>query len=107
MDTALSPALSRSRTTPEAAFPLALHGGGTQFLPVSGTLTDRFLVTYRGPASALARLVPAPFELDEHRGYGFLSVCAVEIAGMGIHGTPGFLRFENREFLYRIGVRFR
>jgi hypothetical protein len=84
-----------------------LDPGGTQFLPVSGTLTDRFLVTYRAQASALAALVPAPFELDTYGGYGFLSVCAVEIAGMGIAGTPGFLRFDNREFLYRIGVRLR
>jgi hypothetical protein len=89
------------------AGPLALHPGGTQFLPVSGTLTDRFLVTYRADASRLAALVPAPFELDTHRGYGFLSVCAVEIAGMGIAGTPRFLRFENRELLYRLGVRLR
>jgi hypothetical protein len=81
--------------------------GFTQFLPVSGTLTDRFLVTYRAKASRLAALVPAPFELDTHRGYGFLSVCAVEIARMGIVGTPGFLRFDNREFLYRLGVRLR
>jgi hypothetical protein len=116
MDTALFPSLQPEPTAPEARFPLALRpwevsgggdAGGTQFLPVSGTLTDRFLVTYRGPAARLARLVPSPFEIDEYRGYGFLSVCAVEIAGMGIAGTPSFLRFENREFLYRVGVRFR
>jgi hypothetical protein len=79
--------------------------GGTQFLPVSGTLTDRLLVTYRAPAAQLAALVPAPFELDTHRGFGFLSVCAVEIADMGLVGTPRFLRWHNREFLYRLSVR--
>jgi hypothetical protein len=83
------------------------QGGGTQFLPVSGTLTDRFLVTYRAQASRLASLVPAPFELDTYGGYGFVSVCAVEIAGMGLVGTPGVLRWQNREFLYRLGVRLR
>jgi hypothetical protein len=107
MNTAFLPSLQPAPAAREARFPLALHAGGTQFLPVSGTLTDRLLVTYRGAAPELARLVPAPFELDEYRGCGFLSVCAVEIAGMGLHGTPRFLRFENREFLYRIGVRFR
>src|SRR6185369_14928282 len=25
--------------------------------------------------------------------------------GMGLHGTPSFLRWRNRELLYRIGVR--
>jgi hypothetical protein len=83
------------------------QGGGTQFLPVSGTLTDRFLVTYRAEASRLASLVPAPFELDTYGGYGFVSVCAVEIAGMGLAGTPRVMRWDNREFLYRLGVRLR
>jgi hypothetical protein len=32
-------------------------------------------------------------------------VCAVEIAEMGLAGTPRFLRWHNREFLYRVGVR--
>jgi len=81
------------------------RGGGTQFLPVSGTLSDRLLVTYRAPASALAPLVPAPFELDTNDGYGFLSVCAVEIIDMGVLGAPRWLRFDNREFLYRLSVR--
>ena len=107
MDAALLRAHSDGETRGRAALLFPLQAGGTQFLPVSGTLTDRLLITYRGDAERLAELVPEPFEIDEHRGYGFLSVCAVEIAGMGIHGTPGFLRFENREFLYRIGVRFR
>jgi len=107
MNAAIFPRLERHPIVGEPPFPPVLHEGGTQFLAVSGTLTDRFLVTYRGEASRLRELVPAPFVLDEHRGYGFLSVCAVEIAGMGVEGTPSFLRFDNREFLYRLGVRFR
>lgn len=91
---------------PEAA-PAAFQAGGTQFLAVSGTLTDRLLVTFRAPAARLASLVPAPFELDTHRGFGFASVCAVEIADMGIARTPGFLRWHNCEFLYRVSVRLR
>lgn len=87
--------------------PFAFEPGGTQFLAVSGTLTDRLLVTYRTDAARLRPLVPAPFELDTYAGYGFLSVCAVEIAGMGLAGTPSFLRWQNREFLYRVGVRLR
>jgi len=84
---------------------LSLARGGTQFLPVSGTLTDRLLVTYRAAAQSLAPLVPAPFQLDTRARYGFLSVCAVEIADMGIAFSPRFLRWQNREFLYRLQVR--
>lgn len=80
---------------------------GTQFLPVTGHVTDRLFVTYRAPARALMPLVPAPFTLDVHRGFGLVSVCAVEILDMGLAGTPRFLRFDNREFLYRLAVRFR
>lgn len=96
-----SPPLAAART-----HALALAPGGTQFLPVSGTLTDRLLVTYRAPAQSLARLVPAPFRLDTRAGYGFLSVCAVEIADMGVAFSPRFLRWQNREFLYRLQVRW-
>lgn len=85
--------------------PFAFTPGGTQFLAVSGTLTDRLLVTFRADAHELRALVPAPLELDTYAGYGFLSVCAVEIAGMGLAGTPRFMRWHNREFLYRLGVR--
>lgn len=85
--------------------PLRLPASGTQFLPVSGRITDRLLVSYRAPAAALAPLVPAPFGLDVREGQGFVSVCAVEIVEMGVVGTPSVLRFENREFLYRLAVR--
>lgn len=78
---------------------------GFQFLPVSGFIPYRFLVTYRAPAAALAPLVPRGLTLDTHAGAGFLSVCALEVKSMGIAGAPGFLRFDNREFLYRLGVR--
>ena len=91
-----------------ATFPRAFlwPASGTQFLPVSGRITDRLLVTYRASAAQLAALVPPPFRLDVHGGSGFLSVCAVEILGMGIAGTPRALRFDNREFLYRVAVRY-
>lgn len=85
--------------------PFTFAPGGTQFLAVSGTLTDRLLVTFRAEAQKLRALVPAPLELDTYAGYGFLSVCAVEIANMGLAGTPRFLRWQNRELLYRLGVR--
>ena len=94
------PAPPRSSLQPWAA-------SGTQVLPVSGFLSDRLLVTYRAPAEQLAALVPAPFELDVHAGFGFVSVCAVEILGMRIARSPRALCFDNREFLYRIGVRHR
>ena len=90
-------------TTARASQPLA--ASGTQFLPVRGFISDRLLVTYRAHASRLATLVPEPFTLDVHEGYGFISVCAVEILGMQIASSPRVLRFDNREFLYRIGVR--
>jgi uncharacterized protein YqjF (DUF2071 family) len=85
--------------------PLRVAASGTQFLPVSGYISDRLLVTYRVRASRLARLVPAPFEVDSRHGHGFVSVCAVEIVGMRVATTPRALSFDNREFLYRIGVR--
>lgn len=78
-----------------------------QWLAVDGFVTDRFLVNYRAPAAELARLVPAPFTLDTYDGYGFLSVCVLEVRGMGISALPRALRFHNLEVLYRLGVRFR
>jgi hypothetical protein len=83
-----------------------LPPAGHQWLPVSAHVVERYLVTFRAPAAKLVSLVPPPLSLDVHRGHGFVSVCALELAGMGIVGTPSWLRFDNREFLYRIGVRF-
>lgn len=105
MDTPLAQTPFRFATDETRPPPFVFEPGGSQLLPVSGTLTDRLLVTYRADAARLRALVPAPLELDSYAGYGFLSVCAVEIAGMGLAGTPGFLRWHNREFLYRLGVR--
>ncbi|HEX6245960.1 MAG TPA: DUF2071 domain-containing protein [Polyangiales bacterium] len=74
---------------------------------MSGSITDRLFITYRAPAGALRRLVPAPLELDEREGCGFVSVCAVEIVNMGLAWTPRWLRWDNRELLYRIAARYR
>jgi hypothetical protein len=78
-----------------------------QWLDVDGFITDRLLITYRAPAATLRGLVPAAFELDEWCGHGFVSVCALEVHEMGLCGAPSVLRFENRELLYRLGVRYR
>jgi hypothetical protein len=92
--------------TPHAQ-PFHLEKTGTQWLPVSGYVPARFLVTYRCEAARLAGLVPSPFTLDTLGGFGFVSVCALEVREMGIVGLPKALRFDNREFLYRLAVRFR
>src|SRR5689334_4220779 len=82
---------------------LPLPASGTQWLPVSGFITDRLFVTFRGESRRLLPLVPEPFQLDVRDGFGFVSVCAVEILGMTIASSP--FRFDNREFLYRVAVR--
>jgi hypothetical protein len=94
-----------STVTRSEGNPLVLTPTGTQFLPVSGHITDRLLVTYRVAADRLAQLVPPPLRLDTRAGCGFLSICAVEILGMGLSGMPSLLRFDNRELLYRLAVR--
>jgi len=94
-------------TPADRAAPIPLERGGWQWLPVSAQVRERYLVTFRAPAAAVARLVPAPLSVDGFRGHGFVSVCALELADMGIAATPRWLRFANLEFLYRVGVRYR
>src|SRR5262245_9058206 len=97
---------ARARSTPAlSAQSLPLEPGGSQWLPVSAHVRERYLVTFRAPADAVARLVPAPLTVDSFGGHGFVSVCALELDGMGVAGTPSWLRFRNLEFLYRVGVR--
>src|SRR4051794_31104499 len=88
------------------AEPIPLPPAGRQWLAVSAHVVERYLITFRAPAAALERLVPAPLTLDTFRGHGFVSVCALELEQMGILGWPRWLRFGNLEFLYRVGVRF-
>ena len=100
--------LALSVPAPAASYlslPYAWPRAGHQWLPVSGFIPYRYLVSYRAPAQALAPLVPRGFELDTRRGFGFVSVCALEVKRMGVSGTPSFLRFANREFLYRLALR--
>src|SRR5437763_6394615 len=85
--------------------PFALERAGWQCLPVSAHIRERYLVTFRAPADAVARLVPAPLAVDSFRGQGFVSVCALEMDDMGLVGTPSWLRWKNLELLYRVGVR--
>jgi hypothetical protein len=94
---------ARHATFRGAALPL--ERGGHQWLPVSAHIRERYLVTYRAPAARLAAIVPAPLAIDALDGWGFVSVCALDIASMGVAGTPAFLRWSNRELLYRVGVR--
>jgi uncharacterized protein DUF2071 len=84
---------------------LEIERSGRQWLPVSAHIKERYLVTYRAPAARIGALVPAPLVVDALDGYGFVSVCALEMDEMGVVGTPSFLRFANRELLYRVGVR--
>lgn len=83
-----------------------LPRAGRQWLDVTAHVVERYLVTFRAPATRLRALVPAPLTLDTRGGYAFISVCALELRDMGIRGAPSWLRFHNLEFLYRVGVRF-
>lgn len=84
---------------------IELERAGWQWLPVSAHIRERYLVTFRAPAEAVARLVPAPLTVDSFRGQAFVSVCVLDMANMGLAGTPSWLRWENLELLYRVGVR--
>jgi uncharacterized protein YqjF (DUF2071 family) len=106
-----SPTVRNTRQTdrpgpvPGAAPPFALEPAGWQWLPVSAHIRERYLVTFRAPAAAVARLVPAPLTVDSFRGHGFVSVCALQMDDMGLAGAPSWLRWRNLELLYRVGVR--
>ena len=93
-------ALSGTPTHPHDLAP-----AGWQWLPVSAHIRERYLVTFRAPAQQVARLVPAPLELDTRAGHGFVSVCVLDMDAMGLAGTPRWLRWRNLELLYRVGVR--
>jgi hypothetical protein len=97
----------REGLAPRIPSEIPLPPAGRQWLDVSARVVERYLITFRAPAAKLVRLVPAPFTLDVYRGHGFVSVCALELEEMGIAGTPGWMRFGNLEFLYRVGVRYR
>jgi hypothetical protein len=114
METEFIGPLAASRRSPGAvrvppgaapAQSVALERAGWQWLPVSAHVRERYLVTFRAPAEAIARLVPAPLTVDSFRGQGFVSVCALEMDDMGLAGTPSWLRWHNLELLYRVGVR--
>jgi len=99
------PAMLRGEQSSPAPQAIALEPAGWQWLPVSAHIRERYLVTFRAPAAAIARLVPAPLSVDSFGGHGFVSVCALDMDGMGLAGAPSWLRWDNVELLYRVGVR--
>ena len=60
-----APAPARPRNLPDPTTPVVtapsvpLERAGWQWLPVSAHIRERYLVTFRAPADAVARLVPA------------------------------------------------
>ena len=103
--TAGRPAAPRENAPPAGICAGALEPAGWQWLPVTAHIRERYLVTFRAPAEHVARLVPAPLELDTRAGHGFVSVCVLDMEAMGLAGTPRWLRWRNLELLYRVGVR--
>lgn len=95
----------RVAALPAPTRPLAFDAIGPQWLAVTGKIPERYLITYRAPASRLRALVPAPLEVDARDGEGFVSVCAVEIREMGVVHTPRWMRFGNVELLYRVSAK--
>ena len=105
VETPSSPSPARPTAAAPSGAPIALQRAGWQWLPVSAHIRERYLVTFRAPAAAIARLVPAPLTVDSFRGQGVVSVCALDMDGMGLAGAPSWLRWDNVELLYRVGVR--
>lgn len=77
-------------------------------LPViQGQLDRRILLNYRFDPRAIRGLVPPPFELRVHKGYGIGGVCMIRFRGLRPRFFPAVAGIDSENAAHRIAVVWR
>jgi hypothetical protein len=71
---------------------------------IHGLIRRRLLINYRVDADVASRLLPAPFRLQLHRGYGIASICIIRLEQIRPGFFPRFLGFSSDNVAHRIAV---
>lgn len=74
-------------------------------LPViRGLIRRRLLINFRIDSDVASRLLPPPFRLKLHRGYGIASICLIRLEQIRPAWAPRFLGLSSENVAHRIAV---
>jgi hypothetical protein len=74
-------------------------------LPViQGLIRRRLLINFRVAADVASRLLPAPFRLKLHHGYGIASICVIRLEQIRPGFAPRFCGVASDNVAHRIAV---
>lgn len=71
---------------------------------IRGLIRRRLLINYRVEAKVARRLVPAPFRLKLHGGYGIASICLIRLEQIRPVFIPRFFGLSSENAAHRIAV---
>lgn len=81
--------------------------GRTKVLPVlEGTIARRVLLNFRADPRVVQRLVPAPFEVEEHEGSAIVGICLIGLEEIRPRGFPSQAGFWSENMAHRVAVRY-
>src|SRR3954468_8173422 len=74
-------------------------------LPViHGLIRRRLLINFRVDEEVASRLIPSPFRLKLHRGYGIASICLIRLEQVRPGWLPQFCGVSSENIAHRIAV---
>ncbi len=71
---------------------------------IRGLIRRRLLINFRVDAEVASRLLPPPFRLKLHRGYGIASICLIRLEQIRPGWVPRFLGLSSENVAHRIAV---
>jgi len=71
---------------------------------IRGLIRRRLLINFRVDEEVASRLLPAPFRLKLHRGYGIASICLIRLEQIRPKWVPRFLGLSSENVAHRIAV---
>jgi hypothetical protein len=75
-------------------------------LPViRGTIARRMLLNFRADADIVRRLLPAPLEVDMHRGHAIVGVCLIRLENLRPRSIP-VLGLSSENIAHRVAIRY-
>jgi hypothetical protein len=73
---------------------------------ITGVIARRILVNYRVRPETLRRLLPAPFEPKQVKGWGMAGICLLRLDQLRPIGVPAYLGVSSENAAHRIAVEW-
>ncbi len=73
---------------------------------IKGTIARRMLLNFRAEPDIVQRLLPAPLQVELHRGQAIVGVCLIRMENLRPHGIPEALGLSSENVAHRVAIRY-